>query len=293
MPDLFNNADAALLIVFGQSNAHGHGTRLEPAQRINLPLRNVFGLARQDNQAYGLADVKWSGFLSQGMNLGETQDHTCCLANYFARLWQDQIDAGNCLELPDLYIIQLSIGGQGIAAREKYGNMWYPARPPVLVPGRLGQVDISLFPLALEILTLAQANLTSQGKRVKVLGLHWNQWETEVDTGGAAILDARRNYGELFAALRQALGLDCTIYLYQPLSRVFADLSGLTVIEKIFTDFVQQEKGFGLIDISKSEAYDPTRQDKGIFLRDLVHYNCAAQAWFAKHFWQRLFLTAE
>ena len=285
--------DIALLLVFGQSNAHGHGTRMEPGQRILKGLPNVHGLARQANQAYDLTDVSWSNFLSQGMNLGETQDHTCCLANHFARLWQQHIDRGNRLGLPDLYVIQISIGGQGIAEREDYGNMWYPDRPKVLVGGSLGQVDISLYPLAVQIIAKSRQNLIRQGKKLRVLGLHWNQWETEVDTGGAAILDARQNYTDLFAGFRQALPEDFTIYLYQLLSRAFNDLSGIRVIEKIFTDFVAKEEGYAMIDIRQADFYDPDQPDQGIFLADLVHYSCTAQSWFAEHFFYKLLGSRE
>ena len=56
--------------------------------KITEPLANVFGLHRRYNQAYGLKDVVWSGFVTEGMNLGETQDHTCCLSESFAKIWQ-------------------------------------------------------------------------------------------------------------------------------------------------------------------------------------------------------------
>lgn len=84
----FQETDAPVLFVFGQSNAHGNGARLPESEKITEPLANVFGLHRRYNQAYGLKDVVWSGFVTEGMNLGETQDHTCCLAESFAKIWQ-------------------------------------------------------------------------------------------------------------------------------------------------------------------------------------------------------------
>lgn len=33
-----------ILIVCGQSNAHGHGTQLEEYKKIMVPLKNVWGL---------------------------------------------------------------------------------------------------------------------------------------------------------------------------------------------------------------------------------------------------------
>jgi hypothetical protein len=293
MKNLYQETDAPILIVFGQSNAHGHKTKLPPGQRMMQPLCNVFGLGREKNQAYDLADVNWNGFLSHGMNLGETQDHTCCLATEFARKWQQQINAGNLLGLPDLYVIQISIGGQGIAAAEKFGNMWYRERERILIPGRLFKVNISLYPLAVQILDKAVVNLRNVGKNPRVIGLHWNQWETEVDTGGSAILDARENYTKLFAGFREAVGHDFVTYLYKPLSDVYQNPRGLAVISRIFTDFARDPAHFHLVDLSRSSLYDENRPDKGIFQSDLVHYHGAAQKWFAEYFFDLLFGTYE
>lgn len=69
-----------ILIVCGQSNAHGHGTQLEEYEKIMVPLKNVWGLGCEYNQTYNLSQVKWSGFVSYGMNLGEVQDHNILLS---------------------------------------------------------------------------------------------------------------------------------------------------------------------------------------------------------------------
>lgn len=173
--------DAPILIVFGQSNAHGHGTHLPSNEEIRVPLTNVFGLDCEHNQAYGLKNVIWSGFVTEGMNLGETQNHTYCLAESFARLWQQKTDEGE--PLPPLYIIQISVGAMGIAELEKDNlNMWWKKRPPVMKPGTWEELNISLYPLAIQILSLAIKNLKAAGKNPIIIGLHWNQWETEIYT---------------------------------------------------------------------------------------------------------------
>lgn len=43
----FRETDAPLLFVFGQSNAHGHGTRLPEAEKITKPLTNFFETLQQ------------------------------------------------------------------------------------------------------------------------------------------------------------------------------------------------------------------------------------------------------
>lgn len=276
-----------VLIICGQSNAHGHGTRLAEHEKVMEPLRNVWGLSREHNQEYGLSWVKWSRFVSYGMNLGEVQDHTCCLATEFARMWQTYRDKG--MNLPDLYIIQISIGAQGIAKHERGGNnMWYPGRKKVMTKGSLGEVDISLYPLAMEILPLAMQSIRDQGYNPCVIGLHWNQWETEVDTGGKSVEEARQNYSELFSGFRKAIGQSFPIYLYRPLSDVYANPEGVEGINQLFNEFVREDDNMKLIDLSQSDLFDLARIDKGIFQKDLVHYTGEVQKWFAKYQWDRL-----
>ena len=276
-----------ILIVCGQSNAHGHGTQLEEYKKIMVPLKNVWGLGCEYNQAYNLSQVKWSGFVSYGMNLGEVQDHTYCLATEFARKWQHSIDSG--MKLPDLYIIQISIGGQGIAAQEKNNcNMWYPHRPKVMQKGALGSVDISLYPLAMEIFPLAMQSIRDAGHNPYEIGFHWNQWETEVDTGGDAIKQAKENYTELFNGFRKALGQNFPLYLYRPLSDVYNNPTGVTYITELFSEFIKADENIKLIDLSQSDLFDAQCMDKGIFQKDLVHYTPKVQKWFAEYQWQCL-----
>lgn len=288
----FNKNDAPILIVLGQSNAHAHGTRLPEAEIIRTPLKNVHGLSREYNQAYGLDDVTWSGFTTGGMNLGETQDDTCCLANVFAAKWQAAIDAGE--ELPDLYVIQISIGAQGVAQFEIHGwNMWYALRELILKPGPLGECDISLYPLATEILSLATMNLIAAGKSPRVIGLHWNQWETEVDTGSKALNDAKANYENLFWGLFTALGSDKTgknipLYLYRPLSDNY-EPSRLVRMIDIFEGFRDAYADCRILDLRESPLYNDTPKTHGIFADDGVHYTPEANRFFADRQWRDIF----
>ena len=93
---------AAVFILLGQSNAVGHKVPMETKDKICEPLKNVFGLKREDNQSFTNNELYWSGYTSDGMNLGEEQDHTYSVANCLAGLWQDEINSGNKSNLPDL-----------------------------------------------------------------------------------------------------------------------------------------------------------------------------------------------
>ncbi|MBQ8552388.1 MAG: hypothetical protein IJ428_06205 [Clostridia bacterium] len=287
---------APILIVLGQSNAHAHATHLPEDEIITTPLKNVHGLTREYNQAYGLDDVTWTGFTTGGMNLGETQDDTCCLANVFAKKWQDAIDDGH--DLPDLYVIQISIGAQGIAQFETNGwNMWCPFRELKLKPGKLGECDISLYPLTTEILSLAVMNLTMQGKKPQVIGLHWNQWETECHTGSKALNEAKANYENLFWGLFTALGSDKTgrgipFYLYRALSENY-EPSRVERLNGIFDGFRESFADCRIIDLKETELYTDEPKLHGIFLPDGVHYTPEAHRAFADRQWQDVFAVNE
>lgn len=288
----FSKNDAPILIVMGQSNAHAHGTRLPENEVIHTPLKNVHGLSRDFNQFYDLADVTWSGFLSGGMNLGETQDDTCCLANVFARRWQDAIDAGK--DLPDLYIIQISVGGQGIAEFEAHGwNMWYPMRELKLKPGPFGTCDISLYQLSTEILSLAFMNLITAGKKPRVIGLHWNQWETEAFTGSKALNEAESNYKNLFWGFFTALGSDekgvgVPLYLYRPLSEDYS-ADRVKKLSDLFDSFTRYYADCRVIDPRDGGLYTDTPKTHGIFKDDGVHYLPEVHRYFAERQWNDLF----
>jgi len=292
----FEKNSAPMLIVLGQSNAHAHGTHLPEGEIIRTPLKNVWGLDREYNQAYGLEDVTWTGFTTNGMNLGETQDDTCCLANVFAKMWQDAIDGG--VDLPDLYVIQISVGSQGVSQFEAHGNnMWYAMRDLILKPGKLGECDISLYPLTSEILSLATMNLTLSGKKPQVIGLHWNQWETECFTGSKAMNDAEANFENLFWGFFTALGSGKTgkavpLYLYRALSENF-EASRVERMNDILDGFTKAYEDCRMIDLRETEYYNDTPKTHGIFYPDGVHYTDEVHRYFAKRQWDDLFGDSE
>lgn len=288
---LDRTTDCPLLIVMGQSNAYGHGTALSEEEKILTPLRHVYGLPRQENQAFDLPRVVWRGYTSHGMNLGNTADHTCCLTTEFARMWETEISRG--ADLPDLYTIQISIGSQGVDRDDvmdgKPLNMWWPDREKVLVPGTYRTADISLYPLAVQTLRLAVQDIRAQGKRPVVIGLHWNQWETEVCVGRKAIENAPQNYRRLWQGFRDALGMEYPLFLYRPLSDVYNDPDSVRRITEFFRRAEDACENVHLLDLRQSEFWVPDHIDHGIFNpEDHVHYLPCAHKWFAQQQWEYL-----
>jgi hypothetical protein len=149
---------------------------MKEEDKILSPLKNVFGLARKDNQSFDNKELIWSGYTSFGMNLAEEQDNSYSIPNCLAALWQKHIDDGNELKLPDLYIIQIAIGAQGVS--EKY--MWHPDREKKLIPGKLADVDISLFPFSEHVFSLLDEGLKRKDLDYEIIGLHWRGGENDV-----------------------------------------------------------------------------------------------------------------
>ena len=134
-----NDKKCQVFILFGQSQAVGHGIPMQEKDKIKKPLKNVFGLLRKDNQSFDIKALTWSGYTSSGMNLAEEQDDTYSLANWLAALWQKEIDDGK--DLPDLYIVQIAIGAQGVTEQyllngETKKYMWNPYYEKKLVSGK-------------------------------------------------------------------------------------------------------------------------------------------------------------
>lgn len=139
-----------MFVLLGQSNAVGHNLPMRKCDVIATPLKNVFGLNRQNNQSFDNLQLRWTGYTSFGTNLTEEQDNTYSVANCLAKLWQEHIDNGNKSNLPNLYIVQIAVGAQGVSD----GFMWNPSKKQTLVAGKLGKVDISLFSFTKHILQL-------------------------------------------------------------------------------------------------------------------------------------------
>lgn len=192
----------AVFILLGQSNAVGHAIPMKKEDITGEPLKNVFGLHRDNNQSFDNRALKWRNYTSYGMNLAEEQDNTYSIANCLASLWQEHIENGNQYALPNLYIIQIAIGGQGVS--KEY--MWYPERKEKLIPGKLGTVDISLFPFSKHIFSLLEDSFKELGEEYEIIGLHWRGGESDLFEAGEYLEEHLKGiYEEIFAEFNKLL----------------------------------------------------------------------------------------
>jgi hypothetical protein len=278
---------AAVFIMLGQSNAVGHGIPMEEKDIIKTPLNNVFGLSREYNQSFDNKELRWSGYTSFGMNLAEEQDNTYSVPNCLASLWQKHIDDGNKKNLPDLYIIQIAIGAQGVS--EKF--MWYPFREKKLIPGVLDIVDISLFPFSNHIFSLLDDSFKAKNIDYEIIGLHWRGGENEASVEKEYLKENLENiYKIMFDKFNDILNSPPIILhkLACPERMNFFDPSGkylenMNFINDVFEILQNHYKNVSVFDPTSAPQFIPNVHGNGIFIEDAVHFTPEVNMWIAEN----------
>ena len=276
---------AAVFILLGQSNAVGHGIPMEEKDIINTPLENVFGLSRKDNQSFDNKELVWSGYTSFGMNLAEEQDNTYSIANCLAALWQNHIDSGNVLGLPDLYIIQIAIGAQGVTD----GYMWHPDREKKLVPGKLGTVDISLFPFCEHIFGLLDDSFVKMDMDYEIIGLHWRGGENDVTATDECLSKYLKNIYTKLLDLFNTLLNTPPIVLHKivcpdrmnDMDPTGKHLANMNYINNVFDMLQKQYENVSIFDVRNAPQYVPNIRGNGLFIEDAVHFTPEVNRWVA------------
>lgn len=281
-----NGKKAAVFILLGQSNAVGHGIPMREEDAIRTPLKNVFGLHREDNQSLHNTALHWRGYTSAGMNLAEQQDDTWSVANSLALAWQALIDAGNPAGLPDLYIVHIAIGAQGVTD----GYMWHPAVEEHLIPGTLGTVDISLFPFSCHIFSLLEESFRRMGTDWEVLGLHWRGGENDV-TAELPHLEAEleKIYTEIFGAFNALLDAPPTVLhrIVCPDRMHDMDPTGqylerMHYINTVFEKMQARFANLSVFDVRSAPQYTADVRGNGLFIEDVVHFTPEVNRWVAQ-----------
>jgi len=280
------NKKAAVFIILGQSNAVGHKIPMKEEDQISLPLKNVFGLDRKHNQSFDNTRLIWSGYTSCGMNLAEEQDHTYSVSNCLAALWQRHIDEGNSYQLPDLYLIQIAIGAQGVSE----GCMWYPEREKRLIPGKLGEVDISLFPYTKHILGLLEDSFRKKNAEFEIIGLHWRGGEGEVNKEMEYLSqNLEAIYKKMFDAFYAILPnlpvvlhkIVCTDHMLRR-DPAGNDLRKMHFINRVFESLEKQYPNMTVFDPTAAPQFVPNVYANGIFIDDAIHFTPEVNRWVAE-----------
>ncbi|MCC8367861.1 hypothetical protein J8V57_16545 [Xenorhabdus sp. PB61.4] len=284
----WRNNDAPLLVVLGQSNSYGHATQLAPDEAITQGLNNVFTLSLPEVYSVNFSTINWTGLTSFGhANIGApcglqrgNQDHPVNIANRFARYWQNHINTGNTLHLPDLYVILMGYGGQGMYLPDTPDNRWAPERDPDDVE--------SLYPRAVRTLRMAVNSLRKMGKKPRILAVHWNQWEAETESLAAAKA-AEMNFTRIVTGLSDAIGSrNIPWRFYYPLSVWFDPLNTSYVSEAINSVIAANPEYRTLVDARKAPNYNGISTQFGVFTPDDMHYNAETQKWFARQEWAQI-----
>ena len=269
-------------MLFGQSIAVGHDATMDPCDVIDLPLKNVFGLHRNENQSFDNEELVFSGYTSHGMNLAETQDNTYSVANCLARRWQNAVDGGE--NLPDLYVIHIAIGSQGVF------GMWSPDRRPVIKPGILGVCNISMYPLAIHTIKLLNKYFAEKSLTPHYFGIHWRGGEQEILREMSDLIPRlKEDYIRLFGGLREAIGENAPIILHRfPFASHMdkRDPSGgfmerMNYINSLFDELALELSSVSVFDATTAPFYDASVADYGILRADLIHYTGKTNDWVA------------
>lgn len=274
------DGDAAVVYICGQSNAHAHGQTLMDAEAINHGCKHVFTLDPRIGKNLADPSIVWRQYTSQYNNLGEHQDNTCTLGWYIAKTWETRIAQGE--QLPDLYIVQISIGGQGIL--NGLWNMELPA-----------EADGPLYPLAMHVLPAVEKDLRARYQKPIAIGFHWIGSESDTDQPYSSLPSFRRIYDRFFDSILAAVGFACPLFLYKLLfyRNETACISGIEMVNQIFAAYTQKYAPCYLVDCTRSPLWDASHPNLGIFAPDNIHYLGRTQRWFGERFLEFLGLCPE
>ncbi|MED7952044.1 discoidin domain-containing protein [Streptomyces sp. BE303] len=285
--------DAPVLIVLGQSNAVGFGAYMnDAADRAQCgSFSHVKGLNRQPNLAVGATAATWSPYTCRGTNLGYefNNGYSYNVASVTALRWERAVNAGAAL--PDLNVIHVAWQGQGTQETDGTSNRWWPDRDPT-------QAD-SLHQLTLNTIGNALRALQEAGKRPRVIGMHWNQWEAEAAAKSTVSADhVQQAFLNVLEPLRTITGTTgYPVFLYRPRTTVYQQVPTQHVVEAL-TGLAARPAPNPYTLIDPADATSPTgtplfqssaAPTYGIFNSDGLHYTRAAQEWFADRQWKTVF----
>jgi hypothetical protein len=302
----FAPGEVPVLFYMGQSNSAGYNELLprfiSPASPNVWSIQNAGwnylagnqnGTSPQfTNAISSISSVQWTNFninptgtdfnLGWNYNVNGTGPSNNA-ADFTAYQWQGLINAG--WPLPDLYIVHIAWPGEGLDPTDNQGStagiafavhglaLWQPTLTTSQQP------SYALAPFARTIIYRALQNLLASGKTPRLLGLQWNQWETDAEFA-QSIADAPTNYNNLFSGFTSALGTNFPIQLVRPLSTNYGTTQ-LAQMQTVFANLAANDPiDFSIIDVS---TVSPNIFSGGVFGGGdgAVHYTNDTQIWFA------------
>lgn len=273
--DRLKNADAAVVYIMGQSNAHAHAQVLNEDEIIKSGLNHVFTLDYRIDRSLDNDTLTWRQYTSQYNNLGEHQDNTCTLGYNIAKEWEKRIDNGE--KLPDLYIVQISEGCMGIL-----NGQWN-----MDLENKIKE-DAPLYHLALHTDRLVYKDLNKKYKNPVALGFHWIGSESDAVEPFCSDQNFRKIYDKFFDDIMDSIGFECPMFLYRLVhyKNGTPKAKDIDMINGIFSDYTKHYKNCVMISAAESELWDGNDENSGVFSNDKIHYLADTQRYFCKRFFE-------
>ena len=168
--------------------------------------------------------------------------------------------------------------------------MWNPQKEEILVPGCLGQANISLFSFTRRILSLLSKKFEDEHTEYEILGIHWRGGEEDTVEEITKLKDSLKGiYQEIFQGLWQSLGGKPKTVLHKIVLEELAknDLTGkmqerMEYINQVFASLQEEYENVEIFDARNCPLYNPNVLGSGLFKGDLVHYTRKVNEWVAE-----------
>jgi hypothetical protein len=149
----------------------------------------------------------------------------------------------------------------------------------VLVPGKLGTVNISLFPFSTHILGLLDDSFAAMQMDYEIIGLHWRGGENDITDSNAYLKENlmdiyRRIFGEFNRILKHPPIVLHEIYCPErmhDLDPTGAYLENMFFINDTFHALANEFDNISLFDVRRAPFYVADERQHGIFIGDAIH----------------------
>ncbi|MDH4450961.1 MAG: hypothetical protein QE265_10270 [Rhodoferax sp.] len=279
--------DAAVLFVFGQSNSVGYSTEYNKT-RYTAGVHSKVYVARSSNTKVRSTELMefseynpghTDNILGKDAKSGKSPESSDANDNplsntplYIADWWQKN---SSKLKLPPLYIVHLAVGAQsinchtsecrnGIAYSHDQWSIAVTSKAAdfVLLAENKGMspasaTEYSLYNSARSLISRTIYTLQKQNMRPRILGIDWNQWESDSGTSKAAKVYGE-NLKKLIDGFQEAASggnpsMDSIpVWLYYPLRQTVqsqAELDNMSTIEAAVTKVANDDPRFSIIKI--------------------------------------------